>query len=132
MCIVMTHKSPLPTLRCKRAQGRTQRGLPQGLSPMRWIPAVALVLTSFAAGAGAAFAGVAGPGPGLTGNDTGGIIEWTPETDLTYKDLAAAHCARWNRFAGITSVHRAYGDYIGFQCIYDRRFDPRKARVLGN
>jgi hypothetical protein len=94
---------------------------------MRWIPAVALVLTSLAACAGAAFAGVAGPGPGLTGNDTGGIIEWTPQTDQIYRDIAAAHCARWNRFAGITSVHRAYGDYIGFQCIYDRRFDPRKA-----
>ena len=93
---------------------------------MRWISAVALVLTSFAAGAGAAFAGVAGPGPGLTGNDTGGIIQWTPETDQIYKDIAAAHCARWNRFAGITSVHRAYGEYIGFRCIYDRRFDPRK------
>jgi hypothetical protein len=94
---------------------------------MRWIPAVALVLTSLAACPGAAFAGVAGPGPGLTGNDTGGIIEWTPETDQTYKDIAAAYCARWNRFAGITSVRRAYGDYIGFVCIYDRRFDPRKA-----
>jgi hypothetical protein len=99
---------------------------------MRWIPAVALVLTSFAAGAGAAFAGAVGPGPGLTGNDTGGIIAWTPETDQIYKDIAAAHCARWNRFAGITSVHRAYGDYIGFRCIYDRRFDPRKARLVWN
>jgi hypothetical protein len=94
---------------------------------MRWIPAVALVLTSFAACAGAAFAGA-----GLTGNDTGGIIEWTPETNQIYKDIAAAHCARWNRFAGITSVHRAYGDYIGFRCIYDRRFDPRKAGPLWN
>lgn len=96
---------------------------------MRWIPAVALIVTSFAC-AGAAFAGALGPGPGLTGNDTGGIIEWTPETDQIYKDIAAAHCARWNRFAGITSVRRAYGEYIGFRCIYDRRFDPRKASTL--
>jgi hypothetical protein len=132
MRIVMADKSLLPALRGKRAQGRKQRGLPQGLSPMRWIPAVALVLTSFAACADAAFAGLTGPGPGLTGNDTGGIIEWTPATDQTYRDLAAAHCARWNRFAGITSVRHASGDYIAFQCIYDRRFDPRKARLLGN
>ncbi len=89
---------------------------------MRWMLAVAVVLNSFAASAG-----FAGPEPGLTGNDTGGIIQWTPDVDLTYREIAAAHCARWNRLAGITSVHRTYGDYIGFQCIYDRRFDPRKA-----
>jgi len=80
---------------------------------------VVVILTSLAA--------CAGPGPSLTGNDTGGIIAWTPEVDLIYRDIAAAHCARWNRLAGITSVHRAYGDYIGFQCIDDRRFDLRKA-----
>ena len=90
---------------------------------MRWMLAVAVVLSSFAASS----AGFAGPEPGLTGNDTGGIIQWTPDVDLTYREIAAAHCARWNRLAGITSVHRTYGDYIGFQCIYDRRFDPRKA-----
>ncbi len=94
---------------------------------MRWMIAVAAVaLTPLAA-----CAGLMGPGPGLTGNDTGGIIQWTPETDLNYRDIAAAHCARWNRLAGITSVHRAYGDYIAFQCIYDRRFDPRKAGLAG-
>ncbi len=80
--------------------------------------AVALSLSS-------AHAGAAGPGPGVTGNDTGGIIQWTPEIDKSYKDIAVAHCARFNRFAGISSVHRVYGDYIGFQCIYDRRYDPR-------
>jgi hypothetical protein len=87
---------------------------------MRRMLAIAVVLN-----ASAAYAGFAGPG--LTGNDTGGIIAWTPDVDLTYRDIAAAHCARWNRLAGITSVHRTYGDYIGFQCIYDRRFDARKA-----
>jgi len=92
------------------------------LNPMRSMLAIAVVLTPFAA-----FAGAAGPGPGVTGNDTGGIIQWTPEIDLIYRDIAAAHCARWNRLAGITSVHRTYGDYIGFQCVYDRRFDARKA-----
>jgi hypothetical protein len=77
----------------------------------------------------AAHAGAAGPAPGLTANDTGGIIQWTPEIDRSYKDIAVAHCARFNRFAGISSVHRAYGDYIGFRCVYDRRFDPRKAAL---
>jgi hypothetical protein len=74
-----------------------------------------------------AAAGLAGPGPGVTGNDTGGIIQWAPAIDHSYKEIAVAHCARWSRYAGITSVHRIYGDYIGFECVYDRRFDPRKA-----
>jgi hypothetical protein len=91
---------------------------------MRWMLAVALVLNSFAA-----YAGIAGPGPGLTGNDTGGIIQWTPEIDPIYRDIAAAHCARWNRLAGITSVRRTNGDYIGFRCVYDRQFDLRKTAL---
>ena len=86
---------------------------------MRWMLSIAVILTPFAAHAVVVRAG-------LTGNDTGGIIQWTPETDLTYLDIATAHCARWNRFASITSVHRMYGDYIGFQCVVDRRYDPRR------
>jgi hypothetical protein len=85
---------------------------------MRWTVAVALVLSSFAAHAD--------PGRGLTGNDTGGIIQWTPETDLVYHEIAAAHCARWNRMPSFTSRHRSYGEYMGFRCIVDRRYDPRK------
>ena len=87
---------------------------------MRWMLSVILVVSPFVAHAITV-------GPGLTGNDTGGIIQWTPETDLIYRDIATAHCARWHRIASITSVHRAYGDYIGFVCRYDRRYDPRKA-----
>jgi len=86
---------------------------------MRWMLSIALIMSPLAAHAILV-------GPGLTGNDTGGIIQWTPETDLIYHDIAAAHCARWNRLASITSVHRTYGDYIGFQCVFDRRYDPRK------
>jgi hypothetical protein len=72
-------------------------------------------------------AGFRDTGPGLTGNDTGGIIQATPETIHTFKEIAAAHCGQWHRYAGITSVHRVYGDYIGFRCVFDRRYDPRKA-----
>jgi hypothetical protein len=81
--------------------------------------AAALVLGSSAAHAGAA-------GPGVTGNDTGGIIQSTPETSYFYKHIAVEHCARYSRYAGISSVRYRYGEYIGFQCVYDRRFDPRK------
>ena len=91
---------------------------------MRWMLSIALVLSPFAAHAITV-------GPGLTGNDTGGIIQWTPEVDLIYRDIAAEHCARWNRVAQITSVHRWYGEYIGFVCLVDRYYDPRKAWLYG-
>ena len=94
---------------------------------MRRMLASAVVVHVVVALASCARAGADGPGPGLTGNDTGGIIQWTPAIAHTYKEIAVAHCAHWNRYAGISSVHRIYGDYIGFRCVYDRRFDPRKA-----
>jgi hypothetical protein len=68
-----------------------------------------------------------GVGPGGTGNDTGGIIQWTPFIQTTYRDIAAAHCARYKKVAEITSVHPAYGDYIGFRCHFPRGYDPVKA-----
>lgn len=77
--------------------------------------AVALPVT-----AGTAFAGavVLGPGPGLTGNDTGGIIAYTPALQHgVYRAMAADWCERWGRLSHVTSVHRRYGDYIGFVCI---------------
>jgi hypothetical protein len=102
--------------------------LSQELHPMRWLLAVALVSFSLPANAG----NLPGSGMrGLTGNDSGGIIQWTPEIDHVYRDIAADHCARWHRFAQITSVHRRYGDFIGFRCLYDRDYDPRKARLEG-
>jgi hypothetical protein len=82
---------------------------------------------AFSLGSSAAHAGgILGPTPGLSGNDTGGIIQVVPGIGHAYRELAASHCGRWNRYAGITSVHREYGDYIGFRCVYDRSFDPRK------
>ena len=66
---------------------------------------------------GAALAGVTGPGPGIAGNDTGGIIPYSPAVEPIYRDLAAAHCGRWHRLSHVTSVHRLYGDYISFVCI---------------
>jgi hypothetical protein len=57
---------------------------------------------------------------GLVGNDTGGIIPWSPEIRYVYRDIAAAHCARYNRNARITAVHAWYGDYVTFSCYYPR------------
>ena len=76
-----------------------------------------------APGAQAGFVGIWGG----HSNDTGGIIPWTPETAYTYRAIAAAECARWNKIAIITSVHRQYGDYVGFTCHFPRGYDPVKA-----
>jgi hypothetical protein len=75
----------------------------------------ALVLAG--GGIGGAAAGIIGPGPGITGNDTGGIIPYSPAINRVYRRMAAEHCARWGRLSHITSVDRRYGGYIGFVCI---------------
>jgi hypothetical protein len=77
----------------------------------------ALILAALASASASATAGILGPWPGLTGNDTGGIISYSPAIEPYYRAMAAEHCARWGRLSHITSVHRRYGDYIGFACI---------------
>ena len=73
--------------------------------------------TTPAAAFGAEFAG---PGPGITGNDTGGIFPYRPAVPGIYEDIAESFCARYGRLAKVTSIHRIYGDYVSFVC-YDRR-----------
>ena len=58
--------------------------------------------------------------PPLKGNDTGGIIAYSPEAARLRERIAADHCARWNKIHRITSVHAQYGDYIGFHCYWPR------------
>lgn len=86
---------------------------------MRWYAAmfVATIVALTLCPGGLAMAGPAGPGPGITGNDTGGIIPYSPAVAGIYRQLAADYCASWGRLSHITSVHRRYGDYIGFVCI---------------
>jgi hypothetical protein len=59
----------------------------------------------------------AGPGLGITGNDTGGIFPYTPDVEQAYEQIASDYCARWGRLSHVTSVHRKYGDYVSFVCI---------------
>jgi hypothetical protein len=61
----------------------------------------------------------AGPGIGITGNDTGGIFPYSPADEGSFQLIADGHCARYGRMAKVTSVHHLYGDYISFVC-YDR------------
>jgi hypothetical protein len=56
----------------------------------------------------------------LTGNDTGGMIVWTPESETLAFAAADAHCARYGKEARVTSVYRQYGHYIGFACAFPR------------
>ena len=81
-----------------------------------------LALTLLTSGAQAGFWGIWG----IQSNDTGGIIPWSPEIAYSYRDIAAGECARWNKVAIITSVHRVYGDYVGFRCVFPRGYDPMK------
>ena len=86
---------------------------------LKFMFAGALALPLFAAGAQA---GVWGG----HSNDTGGIIPWSPATAHVYRDIAAEKCSHWDKIAIITSVHRVYGDYVGFSCIFPPGYDPNK------
>jgi hypothetical protein len=83
---------------------------------------MALALTSVAALSPAS----AGWFDRLQGNDTGGIIPWSPEAERTYGPTAAAHCGTYNKVAVVTSIHRQPGDYISFVCAFPPDYDPRK------
>jgi len=39
------------------------------------------------------------------GNDTGGIIPWSCETEAFAHQIAGEFCARWDKYHRITSVH---------------------------
>ena len=57
-------------------------------------------------------------------NDTGGIIPWSCENEADAYQIAGAHCARFDKYPRITSVHRRFGDFIAFNCLWS----PYKAR----
>jgi hypothetical protein len=78
---------------------------------------LATVLAISASAAVADGAMFAGPGRGVTGNDTGGIFPYTPDIQGIYVRIAVDHCARWHRLAHITSVDARYGGYVSFVCI---------------
>jgi hypothetical protein len=75
---------------------------------------VAATITAMATGSD-----FAGPGPGITGNNTGGIFPYRPAPRATYDLIAERFCARYGRLAKVTSIDPNYGDYVAFVC-YDR------------
>lgn len=56
---------------------------------------------------------------GSKGNDTGGIIPWSPESEAMALVTANNNCNMYNKSARITSVRRVYGDYIAYECRFD-------------
>ena len=70
-----------------------------------------------------------GVGPGLKGNDTGGIIPYAQVDPRTAQDMAVAHCAQFNRYPKATAVDARYGGYYSFACKIDRHYDPALAAV---
>ena len=57
------------------------------------------------------------------GYDTGGIISWSCENEAMAQQIAAEYCARWDKYHRITSVHRQYGDFIAFNCLWSPHVD---------
>jgi hypothetical protein len=85
---------------------------------MRVAVALSMIGVAFAVSATGALA------QNVKGNDTGGIIAWSCENEVAAPQIAAAHCAGWGKYPRISSVHRQYGDYIAFNCLWN----PRMAR----
>jgi hypothetical protein len=83
------------------------------MKPTSFVPLATFLLASFI-----------GVGPGVTGNDTGGIIVWSPENERDAPALAQAHCARYNKYARATSIVRRDGNYIGFACVWSPTARP--------
>jgi hypothetical protein len=65
-----------------------------------------------------------GPGPiwgvfGPKGNDTGGIIPWSPDNERMAFQLAQENCGYYNKYAVPTSIHRVPGDFIAYKCVWE-------------
>jgi hypothetical protein len=72
----------------------------------------------FAAACGlmlSACVGVYGP----KGNDTGGIIPWSPANESMAMQLAQENCGYYKKYAVIRTIHRVYGDWISYECQFD-------------
>ena len=63
---------------------------------------------------------------GAKGNDTGGIIPWSREAEHMALMTANNNCNIYGKYARITSIRRMYGDYIAYECRFDRRLPNTK------
>jgi hypothetical protein len=56
---------------------------------------------------------------GPKGNDTGGIIPWSPENERNSFAIASEQCGRWNKIPIATSIRRQPGEYISYKCVWE-------------
>jgi hypothetical protein len=74
---------------------------------------------------GLVFGSAAGAAPGVWyDNDTGGLISWSCENEAEAQAIAANACAYYHKYARITSVHRQYGSFIGYRCLWNPYIEP--------
>src|SRR5947209_3632023 len=58
------------------------------------------------------------------GNNTAAIIPWSGRNEPMRQQPPAAYCARGASYHRITSVHRQYGDFIAFSCLWSPYINP--------
>jgi hypothetical protein len=84
--------------------------------PSKIVPRLLLLSTVLMLGLSAA--SCVGPNAGVTGNDTGGIVPWSPENDRHAGEIADQHCAGYNKYGRVTSKVRQPGHYIAWSCTW--------------
>jgi hypothetical protein len=89
------------------------------------VTALSVTLASEASAWNDIFNSVWGP----KGNDTGGIIPWSPENEANAPAIAEANCGWYNKFAVAVSIRREYGHYITYRCVWDPPYLSRRAHV---
>ena len=67
---------------------------------------------------------------GPKGNDTGGIIPWSPETQRTWRFIANSNCNAYGKYAVFSSMRRRYGEYIVYECRFERHYHIRHRVVV--
>jgi hypothetical protein len=59
-------------------------------------------------------------GGGLSGNDSGGMLPYSPENRVIARDAAYQHCAAYGKVPYHLVVYPKYGQYISFSCRFPR------------
>ena len=67
---------------------------------------------------------------GAKGNDTGGIIPWSIEAEAAALVIANDNCGPYRKYAVITSMRRRYGEYIVYECRFERLRYERHRVIL--
>ena len=81
-----------------------------------WVVVALALMLPCVGGVALAGAVFLGPGPGLTANDTGGIIAYSAATEADARQIAVDHCASYGKVVKFLAVDAQYGGYISFAC----------------